>query len=181
VLKARSAFLSNYEVYALLKEMESKQLEQTRAFMAIKKEENLEDQYKGPNFVVPEEVAENVRTIQVEVNTCSYVSFFHFVFSVSLLVGSFARQLVYDWVRINSDILQLLQYLNGDNLPTSKQNAESVAKLTRGLRDYGLTKAERLQIVNLYPQSVLDLYVVSLIVYFLAIPRKLESWVEIGK
>jgi hypothetical protein len=47
--------------------METKQLEQTRALMAIKKEENLEDQYKGPNFVVPEEVAENVRTIQVEV------------------------------------------------------------------------------------------------------------------
>jgi hypothetical protein len=68
VLKSRGAFLSNYEVYALLQEMEKKQLEQTRALMAIKKEENLEDQYKGPNFVIPEEVAENVRTIQVEVD-----------------------------------------------------------------------------------------------------------------
>jgi hypothetical protein len=48
--------------------MEGKQLEQTRAFMATKKEENLEDQYKGPNYVVPEDVAENVRTIQVEVS-----------------------------------------------------------------------------------------------------------------
>ena len=48
--------------------MEHKQLEQTRAIMATKKEENLEDQYKGPNYVVPEDVAENVRSIQVEVS-----------------------------------------------------------------------------------------------------------------
>jgi hypothetical protein len=48
--------------------MEHKQLEQTRAIMATKKEENLEDQYKGPNYVVPEEVTENVRSIQVEVS-----------------------------------------------------------------------------------------------------------------
>lgn len=68
MVKARSAFLSNYEVYTLLQEMEHKQLEQTRAIMATKKEENLEDQYKGPNYVVPEEVAENVRSIQVEVS-----------------------------------------------------------------------------------------------------------------
>ncbi|KIM24652.1 hypothetical protein M408DRAFT_229736 [Serendipita vermifera MAFF 305830] len=120
VLKARSAFLSNYEVYALLQEMEHKQLEQTRAIMATKKEENLEDQYKGPNYVVPEEVAENVRSIQVE----------------------------------------LLQYLNSDALPTSRQSVESVAHLTRGLKKYGLTKAEKLQIVNMCPQSVLDLYVI---------------------
>ncbi|CAG8714539.1 10848_t:CDS:2, partial [Acaulospora colombiana] len=120
VLKARAAFLSNYEVYALLKEMEGKQLEQTRAFMATKKEENLEDQYKGPNYVVPEDVAENVRTIQVE----------------------------------------LLQYLSGEHLPTSRQSEESVAHLTKGLRGYGLTKAEKLQIINLCPQSVLDLYVI---------------------
>jgi len=60
--------LSNYEVRSLLKEMEHKQLEQTRAIMATKKEESLEDQYKGPNYVVPEDVAENVRSIQVEVS-----------------------------------------------------------------------------------------------------------------
>lgn len=82
VLKARAAFLSNYEVYSLLKEMETKQIDQTRAFMAIKKEENLEDQYKGPNFVVPEEVAENVRTIQVEV--CCKLVFF--LINLSLLL-----------------------------------------------------------------------------------------------
>ncbi|KAG8754902.1 hypothetical protein FRC14_004536 [Serendipita sp. 396] len=120
IIKPRTAFLSNYEVYSLLKEMESKQLEQTRAIMATKKEENLEDLYKGPNYVVPEEVAENVRTIQVE----------------------------------------LLQYLNGETLPTSRQSEEAVAHLTRGLRKYDLTKAEKLQIVNLCPQSILDLYVV---------------------
>lgn len=48
--------------------MQKKQLEQTRAIMATKKEENVDEQYKGPNYVVPEEVAENVRTIQVEVS-----------------------------------------------------------------------------------------------------------------
>jgi hypothetical protein len=65
--------LSNYEVYSLLQEMEHKQLEQTRAIMATKKEENLEDQYNGPNYVVPEEVAENVRSIQVEVSQSTIV------------------------------------------------------------------------------------------------------------
>jgi hypothetical protein len=55
----------------------------------------------------------------------------------------------------------MLQYLNGDNLPTSRQSEESVAHLTRGLRKYGLTKAEKLQIVNLCPETVLDLYVVK--------------------
>ena len=54
----------------MLQEMEAKQLEQTRAIMATKKEENVEDLYKGPNYVVPEEVSENVRTIQVEVSSC---------------------------------------------------------------------------------------------------------------
>ncbi|CAG7852235.1 SubName: Full=Uncharacterized protein {ECO:0000313/EMBL:CCA67618.1} [Serendipita indica DSM 11827] len=120
IIKARAAFLSNYEVYSLLQEMEAKQLEQTRAIMATKKEENSEDLYKGPNYVVPEEVSENVRTIQVE----------------------------------------LLQYLNNENLPTARQSEEAVAHLTRGLRKYQLTKAEKLQIVNLCPQSVLELYVI---------------------
>lgn len=55
--------------------MEAKQLEQTRAIMATKKEENIEDLYKGPNYVVPEEVSENVRTIQVEVRSpCDHCS-----------------------------------------------------------------------------------------------------------
>ena len=35
-----------------------------------------------------------------------------------------------------------------------------MAHLTRGLKKYGLTKAEKLQIVNMCPQTVLELYVV---------------------
>jgi hypothetical protein len=70
VLKTRAAFLSNFEVYSLLQDLEQKQLEETRAALATKREEHSGDLYKGAvNHVRHEEPAENVRTIQLEVRT----------------------------------------------------------------------------------------------------------------
>lgn len=68
ILKPRAAFLSNFEVYSLLQDLEQKQLEETRAALATKREEHSDDPSKGiVNYVRLEEPAENVRTIQLEV------------------------------------------------------------------------------------------------------------------
>ena len=68
VLKPRAAFLSNFEVYSLLQDLEQKQLEETRAALATKREEQSDDLSKGTtNHMRLEEPAENVRTIQLEV------------------------------------------------------------------------------------------------------------------
>ena len=69
MIKARSAFLSNYEVYTLLQDLDKQYLDQARAALAVKREEPSDDIYKGvPNYVRPEEPAENVRTVQLEVH-----------------------------------------------------------------------------------------------------------------
>ena len=68
VLRPRAAFLSNFEVYSLLQDLEQKQLEETRAALATKREEHSDDLSKGTvNYVWLEEPAENARTIQLEV------------------------------------------------------------------------------------------------------------------
>lgn len=55
-------------MYSLLQGLEQKQLEETRAALATKREENSDDPSKGTvNYVRLEEPAENVRTIQLEV------------------------------------------------------------------------------------------------------------------
>ena len=60
--------MSNFEVYSLLQDLEQKQLEETRATLATKREEYSDDPHKGAgNYVRLEEPAENVRTIQLEV------------------------------------------------------------------------------------------------------------------
>ena len=74
VLKPRAAFLSNFEVYSLLQDLEQKQLEETRAALAIKREEHSDDPSKGAiNPVRAEEPAENVRTIQLEVRALAFL------------------------------------------------------------------------------------------------------------
>ncbi len=141
VLKPRAAFLSNFEVYSLLQDLEQKQLEETRAAQATKREEHSDDPSKGTaNYMRLEEPAENVRTIQLEVE--------HFEFSTSRFL-THARAL-----------FQLLKYFRDLDSTASRQTVESVSQLTRALRNYGLTKAEKLQIVNHAPKEEVDLYVV---------------------
>lgn len=51
-------------------------------------------------------------------------------------------------------------YLTTPPLETAKQNEVSMLKLLKQLASYNLTKLEKLQIVNLRPNSLVELYVV---------------------
>ena len=61
-----------------------------------------------------------------------------------------------------SDFAQAISYLSASYQPTGQQSADGIANLVRGLGEYSLTKAEKLQIVNLAPMEPVELYVVSL-------------------
>ncbi|KAJ6582893.1 RNA polymerase Rpb4-domain-containing protein [Mycena vulgaris] len=55
---------------------------------------------------------------------------------------------------------EAIQYLSSDFQPTSAQTPEAITHLVKSLEPYGLTKAEKLQIVNLAPQNHIELYVI---------------------
>ncbi|TFK93278.1 hypothetical protein K466DRAFT_594509 [Polyporus arcularius HHB13444] len=119
VLNQRSALLSNYEVLTLLRELESDHLARTKTALRIKKEEEaagLPPRQQAP----PDDVCENLRTVEVEA----------------------------------------IQYLSADFQPTASQTPEGISQLTRNLAQWDLTKAEKLQIVNLAPTEPVELYVV---------------------
>ncbi|KAI0718165.1 HRDC-like protein [Cerioporus squamosus] len=119
VLNQRSALLSNYEVLTLLRELESDHLARTKTALRIKKEEEaagLPPRQQAP----PDDVCENLRTVEVEA----------------------------------------IQYLSADFQPTALQSPEGISQLTRNLAQWDLTKAEKLQIVNLAPTEPVELYVV---------------------
>ncbi|RPD56088.1 hypothetical protein L226DRAFT_509895 [Lentinus tigrinus ALCF2SS1-7] len=56
--------------------------------------------------------------------------------------------------------VEAIQYLSADYQPTSSQCPEGIAQLTRNLAQWDLTKAEKLQIVNLAPTEPVELYVI---------------------
>ena len=60
-------------------------------------------------------------------------------------------------------LFQAIQYLSADYQPTAQQSEAGIAQLTRSLAPYDLTKAEKLQIVNLAPTEPVELYVVCII------------------
>ncbi|KZT12174.1 uncharacterized protein LAESUDRAFT_754661 [Laetiporus sulphureus 93-53] len=53
-----------------------------------------------------------------------------------------------------------IQYLSADYQPTAAQSEAGITQLTRSLSAYDLTKAEKLQIVNLAPVEPVELYVI---------------------
>lgn len=55
---------------------------------------------------------------------------------------------------------EAIQYLSAPFQPTGRQSAEGTRALLGALRDYDLTKGEKLQIVNLAPTEPVELYVV---------------------
>ena len=57
--------------------------------------------------------------------------------------------------------MQAIQYLSADYQPTASHSAAAITQLTRNLAAYDLTKAEKLQIVNLAPVEPVELYVVG--------------------
>ncbi|GBE85097.1 HRDC-like protein [Sparassis latifolia] len=56
--------------------------------------------------------------------------------------------------------VEAIQYLSADYQPTSSQTDAGIVQLTRALSTYELTKAEKLQIVNLAPTEPVELYVI---------------------
>ncbi|CAE6464426.1 unnamed protein product [Rhizoctonia solani] len=125
VVSKNSALLSNYEVLALLRDLESDQLAKARSHLAAKKEEEGAALSGHPVPQVAgnptqEEVPQNLRTIEVEV--------------ISHL----------------KDMYPLMQ----------RQNDAAIRNLTRSLGKFSLTKSEKLQIVNLAPRQLVELYVI---------------------
>ncbi|KAF8162450.1 RNA polymerase Rpb4-domain-containing protein [Mycena galopus ATCC 62051] len=55
---------------------------------------------------------------------------------------------------------EAIQYLAAEYQPTAAQTPEAITRLVQSLEPYGLTKAEKLQIVNLAPQNHIELYVI---------------------
>ncbi|KAF9258604.1 hypothetical protein L218DRAFT_909245 [Marasmius fiardii PR-910] len=56
--------------------------------------------------------------------------------------------------------VEAIQYLSADYQPTRSQSTEGIKQLCRNLRQYDLTKAEKLQVINLAPTKPVELYVI---------------------
>ncbi|KZV70373.1 hypothetical protein PENSPDRAFT_685501 [Peniophora sp. CONT] len=56
--------------------------------------------------------------------------------------------------------VEAIQYLGAEYQPTRRQSPAGVSKLVKALEPYGLTKAEKLQIVNLAPTQAVELYTI---------------------
>ena len=127
----------------MLRELEGDHLARTRTALRIKKEEEAAGLASSKSHAPPEEVLENLRTVEVEV----------------LL-----------WITLNAclshcivlNIIQAIQYLSADFQSTSSQTESGIAQLAKNLSSYDLTKAEKLQIVNLALTEPVELYVVGI-------------------
>lgn len=60
-------------------------------------------------------------------------------------------------------IVQAIQYFGSDIQPAPYQTPEGIRQLLGSLGPYNLTKAEKLQIVNIAPQSMPVLWAVSFV------------------
>ncbi|TFY57529.1 hypothetical protein EVJ58_g6967 [Rhodofomes roseus] len=56
--------------------------------------------------------------------------------------------------------VEAIQHLSADYQPTVSQTEAGIVQLTKSLGQYDLTKAEKLQIVNLAPTEAVELYVI---------------------
>lgn len=56
--------------------------------------------------------------------------------------------------------VETIQYLSAEYQPTASQSEAGISQLTNALSAYELTKAEKLQIVNLAPTEPVELYVI---------------------
>jgi RNA polymerase Rpb4 len=141
-LNPRAALLSNYEVLELLRELEADHIARTRTAQRLKKEEDdaaaATGQPPPPSSDPLLTVSENLRTIEVEV--CS-------IYLTSTTISHYA-------------VPKAIQYLSADYQPTRAQTAQAIQRLTKNLAPFGLTKAEKLQVVNLTPVEPVELYVV---------------------
>ncbi|EJC98412.1 uncharacterized protein FOMMEDRAFT_96793 [Fomitiporia mediterranea MF3/22] len=78
--------------------------------------------------------------------------------NTSSLANAFVQEEVSENLRTVE--VEAIQYLTADFQPTNSQSPESITQLVRGLNQFDLTKAEKLQIVNLAPTEPVELYVI---------------------
>jgi hypothetical protein len=85
----------------------------------------------------------------------------------------------------NMPYIKAIQYLTADYQPTRVQTAQGIQRLTKNLAAFDLTKAEKLQLVNLTPVEPVELYVVrsspsspSSLVYSLFFPEQIVEELE---
>ncbi|KAF8073855.1 hypothetical protein FPV67DRAFT_1446712 [Lyophyllum atratum] len=144
VVNSRAALLSNHEVLMLLRELESDHLSRAKTAMRVKKEDEAAGHPIRPagGDVLSGEPSENLRTVEIEV--------------LALLLPGTP---VHDPL-VPSLGLKAMQYLSADFLPTTRQSPHGIAQLVKDLASYELTKAEKLQIVNLAPTLPVELYVI---------------------
>jgi hypothetical protein len=140
ILNPRAALLSNLEVLHLLRELEADHLASQKSAFKIKKEEEQAGGQNSKNLAQNVQVSENLRTIEVEASFRS----FHYLSRRMLSVFS----------------TQAIQYLTADYQPSLSLSETGVQKLVKALAPFGLTKAEKLQIVNLVPTEPVELYTV---------------------
>lgn len=140
VLNPRAALLSNLEVLHLLRELEADHLASQKSAFKIKKEEEQSGGQNSKNLAQNVQVSENLRTIEVE---ASFHSFHHLSRHIPNVFPA-----------------QAIQYLTADYQPSLSLSEAGVQKLVKALAPFGLTKAEKLQIVNLVPTEPVELYTV---------------------
>lgn len=66
---------------------------------------------------------------------------------------------------------QVNAYLSGPLSVAKQQKPGGIQKLLQGLPRFGLTKAEELQIINLAPKKIIELYLVSHMRTSIPVPR----------
>ena len=137
-MNPRAALLSNFEVLTLLRDLENDHLARTKTAIRVKKEEEIAGHLPRSGGELFGEASENLRTIEVEVRYRSSI-----IYIMSILFA-----------------YQAIQYLSADYLPNNSQTAKGITKLVKDLATYELTKAEKLQVVNLAPTLPVELYVV---------------------
>jgi len=162
VLNPRAALLSNLEVLHLLRELEADHLASQKSALKIKKEEEQARAQNQKNPAQDAQVSENLRTIEVEAS----LGPFH----------PLSRRI------LNAFFTQAIQYLTANYQPSLSLSEAGVQKLVKDLAPFGLTKAEKLQIVNLVPKEPVELYTVRplndqpLTPLLTLAPRLLKSW-----
>lgn len=119
----------------MLRERDAEQKVHARA--ALVKKEDIDD--KHPPVDMTSIVSQNVRTVQYEVTPVTGL----------------------DVMCPNLTHWKAIAHLSRPPLLTTRQDRETIVKLMNGLKPFALTKLEKLQIVNLLPRSLVELYVVS--------------------
>ncbi|KAH8094766.1 RNA polymerase Rpb4-domain-containing protein [Phellopilus nigrolimitatus] len=130
VISPRSALLSNYEVLTLLRELESEQLARQKTALRVKKEE---DERVALGASQPDAHVASQASLVLQEDVCE---------------------------NLRTVEVEAIQYLAADYQPTKAQSPEAITQLVRALGAYELTKAEKLQIVNLAPTEAVELYVI---------------------